>query len=126
MPIHGTYHAWELRKITSYDSSTGDVVFSSPQGDYQENYHQYKHTYCVERNGCYKFIINDSFGDGMYGDNGAGFEVLCDDNVVSKSNGNFGWIYESNLFGDGCPSMTPSISAAPSLPPSITMTPSIS
>jgi hypothetical protein len=108
--------SWELRNITAHNNSTGDVLFSSPEGGYEDHDHQYKHTYCVQRNGCYKFIIYDSVGDGMYYGDDDGFEVLLDDNFVSKGGGNFGSSYESNLFGDGCPSiMTLStISAAPS------------
>jgi hypothetical protein len=118
--------SWELRKITS-DLSTGDVLFSSPKDAYQNQYQQYKHISCVERNGCYKFIIHDSEGDGIDSDNG-GFEVLLADNAVSTVGGDFGSNYESNLFGGegSCPSTTPSsISAAPSLTSS-SLTPSIS
>ena len=54
-----------------------------------------------------------------------GFGVLFNDNVVLFESGDFGFSRESNLFGGGCPSMTPSISAAPSLTAS-SLAPSIS
>jgi hypothetical protein len=101
---------WDLRNITSYDDPFfGDLLHSVKEGDYQIQSHEYRHTYCVERNGCYKFIIYDEECTGMNDGGDGGFEVLFDGDVILDEGGeDFGWSFESNLFGDGCASlMTP-------------------
>jgi PKD repeat protein len=82
--------SWELL------NSDGDVVYSG--GSYTGPNTVYSESWEINEPGCYTFIINDSWGDGICCDSGDGYYTIMDENnAVLFEGGNF-YYEDSNVF----------------------------
>jgi len=65
----------------------------------------YTYNLCVLDSNCYRWVIYDSFGDGLTGEDSVGrFTVWYNDSLISESpvEGNFGYEYVAMGMGTGC------------------------
>merc|ERR1740124_286167 len=96
---------------------TGDIIVES--GQYTGEYVFVSTTHAVCPKDCFQFTIYDSYGNGLtddiYGNPGY-YQVYFDNNLVQE--GIEFESEESTLYGNGCPSSTPTLSTKPLITPS--------
>ncbi len=79
----------DFAEETSYQifTESGDLVYS--EGNFSLDNELYENEYCLPA-GCYEFVINDSYGDGICCGQGNGsYEVFLADGTSVASGGNF-------------------------------------
>jgi hypothetical protein len=101
--------SWTLTNVNS-----NDVTISIDAGTYSNKNSLYEEIYCIEATQCYEFTISDSYGDGICCSEGNGyFKILYEEELLLEG-GDFGGSQSSALFGNGCPTESPTVSSAPS------------
>jgi hypothetical protein len=115
--------SWTLTNVNS-----NEVTISIDAGTYRSNATLYEESYCIEATQCYQFTIYDSNGDGICCSEGNGYYKISYEDELLREGGDFGSSEISALFGNGCPTESPSLSSAPSSTPISTpsSTPSLS
>ncbi len=111
---------WELIDINS-----GEVIGSNKYREFEDVNKVYNEEICIVKDSCYQFSISDEYGDGMccyYGD--GYYKTVFDDTTVLEGGESF--LTDVAIFGDGCPTSSPSASSNPSSLPSLSSKPSIS
>jgi len=111
-------------QVTNLQNQT--IIYGGP---YDEIFSTYEEAYCLVKESCYQFTIQDSASDGMCckwfsGNNGS--YKLYFDSIPIMEGGNFTGKESSILLGDTCPSPIPSMmpSSKPSTRPTTSMQPS--
>jgi hypothetical protein len=91
--------------------SGSDIMIQQESG-YNVYYATYEYDWCVPADGCYKFTINDSYGDGFL--SGPGYNLSVDGvEVMSYDGEGYG---ESISFGSMCPTLNPTSSPSTTQP----------
>ena len=67
---------------TTWRFITGNGTILASGGNYTEPYELITDGGCIPKNVCHRFIIEDSFGDGLSGGYGGNFTLLMDNEVV--------------------------------------------
>jgi len=97
----------EETEWTIMDMSTGDILYF---GTNFEKNTPYASELCLDQEGCYKFVITDSYGDGI---SYPGKFQLMEDGKIRLSD--YGLTYEASKFlGSGC-QLTPSPTTTPTM-----------
>ncbi len=109
--------AWTL---ANFDN--GNILHSVPRGNYTEPFKLYEETLCVPSSLCYEFTVYDSWGDGIL--SSGYYNISYEGDIIVR--GGYFEFSETSVFGDTCPSASPSVSSQPSSIPTTSSSPSAS
>ena len=95
------------------DVINNETVFESKRFEARDTIYLSKQ-HCVEKNGCHKFVIVDTYGDGIFCDKRveAGYKFFYNGDIVGE--GCDFKFSDEVLIGNGCASVSPSLSYSPS------------